>query len=512
MRPEAGGGVKAASLRADTRGATMVEYLIAIAVVGIAALGAWHTFGGDVDQKTDAQGVAIASMAADTSGAAVVGGGTEGLEAATAALVSSGSAPPDGADPGGASEAGGDESFLGSTLGFGWGTVKGLAGGAWDTVTGLVGLAGDVGKGAWWVVTNPGEAAGGVAHAVTHPGETASAAWGFTKAAGSAIWGALGDAWETAKSGSSEERGMLLGAGIFEVAMTVGTGGTGHASKARWLGKVDDVARAADDVSDTRRAAALAAAARRADDVHRRITHDLYRGRVVDARPFSADNNRNSLFWARIENNGRRSEALFKPRHWGDGDGWNRVPMEYVAYEINRKLGMDYVPPVAYRRDFDIDFQRFSEGALMHKVEDAKPLRNVPVERWGVDRDLFLSDVQVLDVLLQNADRHAGNYMIGKHWVDGSYRPALIDHAASLRPGTNIRMDVPGALADNAVTTVRRQTLERLRALERKDLRRTLGEFVSDAEIDGILSRRDGVVRYFENLARERGAAAVIKD
>lgn len=47
---------------------------------------------------------------------------------------------------------------------------------------------------------------------------------------------------------------------------------------------------------------------------------------------------------------GRRVRAVFKPRVEGDAEGWHRAPIEWVAYELNLMLGMDYVPPVAYRQ------------------------------------------------------------------------------------------------------------------------------------------------------------------
>lgn len=245
---------------------------------------------------------------------------------------------------------------------------------------------------------------------------------------------------------------------------------------------------------------------------HFELTTDLFHGRVVDARPFSADGNRNSVFLAEVHNprTGRTRGALFKPRSWGDGDGWNRTPGEYVAYVLNRQLGMDYVPPVAYRRSFDVHFERYAEGALLHRVAEARPLREVARERWGEDADAFLSDARVLDVLLHNADRHAGNYLHGRHWVDGRPTPVLIDHGAALRPGTRVRLEDTGALGDGAVRVVRARTLERLRALTFERLKSLLGEFVSDAEIHGILDRRDGVVRYFEALIREHGGARVV--
>ena len=44
---------------------------------------------------------------------------------------------------------------------------------------------------------------------------------------------------------------------------------------------------------------------------------------------------------------GAAIEAVFKPKIEGDGDGWHRASMEYVAYKLSRMLGMDLVPPAA---------------------------------------------------------------------------------------------------------------------------------------------------------------------
>lgn len=41
--------------------------------------------------------------------------------------------------------------------------------------------------------------------------------------------------------------------------------------------------------------------------------------------------------------------AIYKPRVYGDAGGWHRTPMEWVAYRLNLLLGLDLVPPTAYR-------------------------------------------------------------------------------------------------------------------------------------------------------------------
>ena len=228
----------------------MVEYLIIIATVAIAALGAWHAFGSSVGSTTDEQSVRIASM---TAGAGASSGDAPGAVTASLASPPESGAAPSGSPPAESlppDEGGGERGWIESVLGFGASTVTGFAGGAVDTVSGLVSLGGTVVGGAGWVVTHPGEAIGGVWHAVTNPGETAGAAWDFATGAAGGIANAIGGAWDTAWNGTPEERGDLLGRGIFEVALTVVTGGAGQATKARWATKVDDLARAAGAVTD----------------------------------------------------------------------------------------------------------------------------------------------------------------------------------------------------------------------------------------------------------------------
>ena len=257
---------------------------------------------------------------------------------------------------------------------------------------------------------------------------------------------------------------------------------------------------------------------------HEAITTDLYHGVVVSGRRFSADNNRNPIFQVVVKNpfTNRLRKALFKPRTPGDGHGWNNVTLEYVAYEIAYKLGIDSVPPAAYRKRSNgnpivINGRVFEEGALLYFVPGSQSIRNVPRENWErredyttLDQDLFISDARVLDVLLQNPDRHINNYMHGRHWVDGRWSPFLIDHGAS-KPEFNISLTTKTAFGDLGVSKFRLSTYRHLKALTFQKLN-AHNEFLSQKDISQILERKNKLLEDIDLLIEDNGFSTVIFD
>ena len=183
---------------------------------------------------------------------------------------------------------------------------------------------------------------------------------------------------------------------------------------------------------------------------------------------------------------------MFKPRVEGDAGGWHRAPIEWVAYQLNLLLGLDLVPPVAYRSGGVSlklgggEVAKYKEGALSYWAEGAGVLERVPAARWNADKDLLLTDTRVLDVLIHNSDRHHGNFLFGQHWARGSWdgeqwrgemRPILIDHAAGFRAEAHVTMRHENAFQTGPVRCVRASTYLRLRFLDAATISNKVGGF-----------------------------------
>lgn len=235
-------------------------------------------------------------------------------------------------------------------------------------------------------------------------------------------------------------------------------------------------------------------------EIEKAIEETLYIGNPISVKPFSANGNRNSLWLVTLENPKTKQviTALFKPRYLGDGDGWNRVTMEYASYEVAKLLGMENIPPVAYRYNLTIGGQFFYEGSMQYFVKGAMLLKEVEKKKWNVDADYFISDARVIDILLQNPDRHGGNFIYGPHWIDGVSKPFLIDQAANMRKGTNMRLSTKGPFNDKQIETFNPKTVKKLRQITSAKLAITF-PFMSHDEIQRVIHHRDGIISFIDS-------------
>eukprot|EP00270_Netrium_digitus_P020370 TRINITY_DN8385_c0_g1_i2.p1 TRINITY_DN8385_c0_g1~~TRINITY_DN8385_c0_g1_i2.p1 ORF type:complete len:178 (+),score=51.06 TRINITY_DN8385_c0_g1_i2:133-666(+) len=169
-------------------------------------------------------------------------------------------------------------------------------------------------------------------------------------------------------------------------------------------------------------------------------------------------------------------------------------------------LGMDYIPPVAYRKGgVDLHSHRYEEGAFIYFVPNAQQLSQIPPSNWGVSVARLLSDTRVLDVLLNNSDRHVGHFLFGEHWAHGKHRPILIDHAAGFRKDAVVTLQHENAFMTGPVHCVSAKTYLRLRFLEKDVVAAKFSSALSEREVADLMKRKDEVLTLLDNLVQERG-------
>jgi hypothetical protein len=172
---------------------------------------------------------------------------------------------------------------------------------------------------------------------------------------------------------------------------------------------------------------------------------------------------------------------------------WEAYKSEIAAYQLDRLLGLDMVPPTVERRvGSDLaSVQLWVEGCRVIKDVDQKACPK-PVE-WAKQ----VLRQKVFDNLIANIDRNQGNIL-----VDGEWNLILIDHSRAF--GSDKMPFV------KEMTRIDRAFFERLKALDEASVMKQVRPWVlGDGTARAILKRRDKIVAQLEKLAQERGEAAV---
>ncbi len=156
-----------------------------------------------------------------------------------------------------------------------------------------------------------------------------------------------------------------------------------------------------------------------------------------------------------------------------------------AAYKLSLLLGLDMIPPHVERvyGGTTGSFSWWVEDVLMDYGEMLKKKVKAP------DQNLYnaqYSIVQIFDQLIYNVDRNQGNMLITKDW-----KLWMIDHGRAFR--MQHTLENPKVLR-----MCERTLLARMKALDEPTLKRELGPYLTNLEIEGILKRRDKIVAYFD--------------
>jgi len=179
-----------------------------------------------------------------------------------------------------------------------------------------------------------------------------------------------------------------------------------------------------------------------------------------------------------------------------------------AAYELDKALGLKLVPPSVTRqvRGRPASVTWWVDSAMNELERRRKGIEAPDPESW----DRQMQAVRVFDELISNAYRDVSpplylntvwdNLLITRDWTIW-----ITDHTGAFR--SRKRLESPESLkrCDRAL-------LRRLRELNREQLQRTLGQYLSSEQLDALEVRRELIVKHFDEQVASKGEAAVLYD
>ena len=189
------------------------------------------------------------------------------------------------------------------------------------------------------------------------------------------------------------------------------------------------------------------------------------------------------------------AEMTWKPVRPGHRGGfWESYRNELAAYELDKLLALDMVPPTVEKR-FKGDL-----GAAVMWVSPTKTFRQLggspkpptsEIPRWSRQ----VSRAKLFDNLIANIDSNQGNWL-----VDPAWNVILIDHTRSF---TTTKQIV------HKVQRVDAELWQRMLQLTEASLQEAIGQWVGKAEIRAMIVRRDKMRSEIERKVRQTSEAAV---
>ena len=176
----------------------------------------------------------------------------------------------------------------------------------------------------------------------------------------------------------------------------------------------------------------------------------------------------------------------------GRKSGWfESYKSEIAAYELDKLLGMNMVPPAVERT---INGEQGAAIMWIRSVTSVKQSGGQLPQGavWGPP----IRKMLMFDNFIGNPDRNAGNILVG---TPGEF--ILIDHSRAFLKNK----DLP-----NKVERVDAALWDKFQAVTRDDLVRVLGPWIDPDAIDAMLERRKRMTDAVDKLVAKKGKALVV--
>ncbi|HYM12549.1 MAG TPA: hypothetical protein VEU62_17565 [Bryobacterales bacterium] len=173
-----------------------------------------------------------------------------------------------------------------------------------------------------------------------------------------------------------------------------------------------------------------------------------------------------------------------------------------AGYELAKLLGLNMVPPYVDRKEAGRSgsFSWWIDNSIMELDRLHKKMDPPDLDFWNKQ----MYTLRVFNQLVENTDDNLTNVMISdlnsKEW-----RIWMIDFTRAFRTQKNI------GNVKNLVQCDRR-LLAKMRELDKPTLKEHMGRYLTSMEIDGLLARRDKIVKFFDDEVKKKGEGAVLFD
>jgi hypothetical protein len=176
-------------------------------------------------------------------------------------------------------------------------------------------------------------------------------------------------------------------------------------------------------------------------------------------------------------------------------DSWK---FNVAGYEIAKMLQLNMVPPYVERRfsGGPASLSWWVNNAMMERDRVQKKLEPPEPQRWNDE----MQAARLFRELIGDLDFNQTNTLITKDW-----RVWIIDFTRAFRLAKTLQYP-------DEVAKVDRTLLGRLRALNRDEMRKNLGKWLTNAEIDAVLTRREVLVGILDKRIAAKGEGAVLYD
>jgi hypothetical protein len=183
-----------------------------------------------------------------------------------------------------------------------------------------------------------------------------------------------------------------------------------------------------------------------------------------------------------------------RPVEIGFRDSWKH---EIAAYELDKLLGFDLVPPTVARRIRGVDgsIQLWLEDAMTETERRKHGLQTPDSAAWNRQ----VHTVRLFRQLTHDTDfNNTGNLLVG-----GDFRLWAIDYSRAFKTRKKL-------LAEDDLKRFQAGQLERLRQLQAAELEAATKDWLSKRQRDALLARRDLIIRRADRLLAEQGRDVVL--